>query len=382
MRNHKIDILRGISVLLVLAHHFNIPYKLHDTFLGVQVFGESLSTLIARNGNYGVTMFFVISGFLITQHTLNRHGRLGNIQVRHFYIRRIARIMPCLVLLVGMVTLLGSLGLQPFVNQAPNDIEVSYALTVFSAFSFWMNLLIIDYGWVNYALGVLWSLSVEEVFYLAFPILCVLLVGRKAQAHQQGAARNTGLIVFLIAVICYAPYFRSLHFAEDSGAYLYHYFSSFDGIAIGCLTALLAARVRLTAQLKLILPILCVIAMCTLYAYAPIKAVSTWSITLFAMLAATLILCFSQSPQSQPTTAVAKGMVWIGQRSYEIYLFHLVVLGLIKVMYFPKTTVPAEKLMLLPIFLIATFILSWAIEKYYSTPLNRKIRDHLIKKGA
>ncbi|MFW2153817.1 acyltransferase, partial [Acinetobacter gyllenbergii] len=53
MRNYKIDILRGVSILLVLLHHFNIPYKLHDTWLGISVFGEPLSTLIARNGNYG-----------------------------------------------------------------------------------------------------------------------------------------------------------------------------------------------------------------------------------------------------------------------------------------------------------------------------------------
>ncbi len=46
MRNYKIDFLRGISILLVLTHHFNIPYKLHDTFLGVQVFGESLSNVV------------------------------------------------------------------------------------------------------------------------------------------------------------------------------------------------------------------------------------------------------------------------------------------------------------------------------------------------
>ena len=45
MRNYKIDILRGISILLVLIHHFNIPYKLHDTFLGIPIGGESLSNL-------------------------------------------------------------------------------------------------------------------------------------------------------------------------------------------------------------------------------------------------------------------------------------------------------------------------------------------------
>lgn len=66
MRNYKIDILRGISILLVLLHHFNIPYKLKDTWLGFDFLGEAFSTVIARNGNYGVTMFFVISGFLIT----------------------------------------------------------------------------------------------------------------------------------------------------------------------------------------------------------------------------------------------------------------------------------------------------------------------------
>ncbi len=63
MRNYKIDILRGISILLVLLHHFNIPYKLKDTWLGFDFLGEAFSTVIARNGNYGVTMFFVISGF-------------------------------------------------------------------------------------------------------------------------------------------------------------------------------------------------------------------------------------------------------------------------------------------------------------------------------
>ena len=232
MRNYKIDILRGVSILLVLIHHFNIPYKLHDTFLGISIGGESLSTLIARNGNYGVTMFFVISGFLITQHTLQRSGSLAQIKLKDFYIRRLARIMPCLVLLVTMVSVLGSLGLQPFINQSPNGVEVSYAVTVLSALSFWMNLLIIEYGWVNYTLGVLWSLSVEEVFYLAFPVLCLAL------------GRGKGFIIFLLVVIAYAPYFRALHFGEGSGAYLYHYFSSFDGIAIGCLTAIYAQHFK------------------------------------------------------------------------------------------------------------------------------------------
>ena len=367
MRNYKIDILRGVSILLVLIHHFNIPYKLHDTVLGVHIFGESLSTLVARNGNYGVTMFFVISGFLITQHTLQRSGSLAQIQLKDFYIRRIARIMPCLVLLVAMVSFLGSLGLKPFINQAPNGIEVSYGLTVLSAFSFWMNLLIIEYGWVNYALGVLWSLSVEEVFYLVFPVLCLVL------------GRGKRFIVFLLAVIAYAPYFRALHFGEESGAYLYHYFSSFDGIAIGCLTAIYAQHFKGTIYNQKMIVAVTVFLMTALYFYAPIKEVSTWGISVFALLAALLIFCFTQDPKVKPVSYTARSLVWIGQRSYEMYLFHLIVLGLMKVVYFPKDTLAAEKLMLLPVYFIAVFILSWAIEKYYSTPLNLKIRQSWIR---
>lgn len=362
MRNYQIDILRGIAIILVLLHHFDIPYKLQDTWLGVQVFGESITTLIARNGNYGVTLFFVISGFLITQHTLRRDGALANIQIKAFYLRRFARIIPCLLLLIGGVSLLGSLGLKPFINQAPNDIEVSYAMTVFSALTFWINILIIENGWVNYALGVLWSLSVEEVFYLAFPLLCLIL------------GRGRGLILLLLAVICYAPYFRYLHYGEESGAYLYHYFSSFDGIAMGCLAALLLQRLQISAQVQKGLIVLSSLLMFALYFYAPIKQVSPWGISVFAICAAVLIFAVAQKPQAKAHAWMGKGLAWIGQRSYELYLFHLVVLGLIKVFYFPKTTLPTEKLLLLPVFLILSLILSWGIEKYYSTPLNRWIR--------
>lgn len=107
-------------------------------------------------------------GFLITHHTLKRDKQFSAINLKHFYIRRAARILPCLVLLILGVSILGSFDLKPFMNQAPNGIEVSYPLTIFAALTFWMNILIIKFGWVNYALGVLWSLSVEEVFTLFF----------------------------------------------------------------------------------------------------------------------------------------------------------------------------------------------------------------------
>ena len=61
---------------------------------------------------------------------------------------------------------------------------------------------------MNYALGVLWSLSVEEVFYLVFPVLCVLL------------GRGKGFVLLLLVILLPMQHFHSLHFGEESGAYL------------------------------------------------------------------------------------------------------------------------------------------------------------------
>ena len=91
-----------------------------------------------------------------------------------------------------------------------------------------------------------------------------------------------------------------------------------------------------------------------------------------------LVFCLAQQPQSEAGRYFARLMLWIGQRSDEMYLFHLIILGLIKLLYLPKATLPSEKWILLPIYCIAVFILSWAIEKYDSTPSNLMIRSRCI----
>lgn len=372
-RNHRIDVLRGISILLVLLHHFNIPYKLHDTLLSVDIGGQSLITAIARNGNYGVTMFFVISGFLITSHSLGRWHSLNHLNVRTFYWSRVARIVPCLLLLLLIVNSLGLLGLKPFINQAPEGMVVSTAITNLAALTFWMNQLIIQYGWVNYALGVLWSLSVEEVFYLVFPLACLSLKTSRQFALFLG--------FFMLA----APVYRWLHFGEDSGAYLYGYLASFDGIAIGCATALLANRINLDFFQRRMVQALTIAGMTLFYLYAPIKETSTLGITLMACGTAILILGGLQNKHQDnkfsPQTQIAKQGVLkrtlctLGRYSYELYLFHLIILGLIKVAIPPATATANEKLLLLLVFLTGTFMLAFVIARFYSIPLNRWIRQ-------
>lgn len=88
-----------------------------------------------------------------------------------------------------------------------------------------------------------------------------------------------------------------------------------------------------------------------------------------------------QDDKFSPQTQIAKQGVLkrtlctLGRYSYELYLFHLIILGLIKVIVPPATATGNEKLLLLLVFLAGTFMLAFVIARFYSIPLNRWIRQ-------
>ncbi|MFL9867765.1 acyltransferase [Paraburkholderia fungorum] len=364
-RNPRIDAIRGVSILLVLFHHFNIAYRLNDTFLA-QAFGWDAVRAVARNGNYGVTMFFVISGYLITSNADRRWAGLSGIDARAFYRLRIARIVPCLLLLLGTVNLFALAGVAMFQNHAPAGTAVSFWLVNLASLTFWMNVLVGMHGWVNYPLGVLWSLSVEEVFYLFFPILCLVL------------RRESRLLVFWAAIIVIGPLYRLAHQGDDGG-FLYAYFASFDGIAIGCCTALLAKRIALRGRAATFLQGVVVAAMVCLYLVGPIAETNVLGVTGMAL--GTAVLLLGASGQAATATAAVGGVrvlrgffEWFGQLSYELYLFHLIVLGVMRTLWPPHDVAGDVKLLILVGFLVLSAGLSAGIARVFAEPLNRGIR--------
>lgn len=101
-RNPGIDLLRGISILLVIFNHIGIRIRLLKGVLA-GVLPHQLLTDLTFNGSEAVFMFFVISGFLIAGNSMQRWGNLGTIHAGEFYTRRFARIVPCLVTLVAIL---------------------------------------------------------------------------------------------------------------------------------------------------------------------------------------------------------------------------------------------------------------------------------------
>ena len=155
----SLDGLRAVSILLVIGLHTAQAYgAFHPVSRG---------WFALFNGGFGVFIFFEISGFLITTLLLEEHRKRGSISLGGFYVRRFFRIFPPLYLYLGVIV---ALGLAGRLVVAWRDV-VSSALFFhnFSARGTW---------WLEH----LWSISVEEQFYLVWPfvlMLCLRIPGRR-----------------------------------------------------------------------------------------------------------------------------------------------------------------------------------------------------------
>ena len=362
VRNQGVDLLRSAAILLVLLHHFDIAYDLPHSPLG-RALSPWLVRAVCRNGNYGVTMFFAVSGYLITSNALRRWGSLRKVRPVAFYRLRIARILPCLLLLLAVVNLLGWSGPPIFANHPENGPPVSFLQADLAALSFRMNGLMARAGWFNYCLCVLWSLSVEEVFYLAFPLLC------------RGLRRPALLVGFWLLVIAIGPIWRAAH-ADDEAGFLYAYLACFDGIAIGCCTALLSRRLRLSWRqarwLLAAIPLMAVLYLCR-----SIADTNVWGVTAMASGTAALLLASTAGTSSRPGR-IGSGFGWLGRHSYELYLFHLPVLAAMRVAMPPEQAAPWIKPLWLLVFLLLSAAVAVLVARLVAEPANGALRRRLV----
>lgn len=359
-RDHRIDVLRGLAIGIVLIHHFYLAYVLRHT--GEMGPYAGFVNAIGRNGNYGVIVFFAISGYLITSTSLRRFGSLGHISARMFYTFRFARLFPCLALILLIVTALGAAGVPYFRNSH----HVSFLVADLSVLTFWHNVLMAKAGYFNYCLNVLWSLSVEEVFYLVFPLLWIAL-------------RRTPLVasVWMVAIVV-APAYRSLHRDNDI-EYLYSYAASFDGIAMGCPTALTARHFHVGQRTRNVVQACAGVVMIWLYLHASIHRDAVFGPSLMAALTAFILLMEGavRADLSRPARFVSTPVAWFGRHSYELYLFHIVVLAAMRD-FASDAANTAFRIIYFIVFMTLSTTFAWVVSRYYSEPLNGWLRERLM----
>ncbi len=201
-----LDGLRGIGCLLVVVYH-NFPFIHQYLFFGW----------------LAMDIFFVLSGFLITDILLNTFGEEN--YLKNFYIRRVLRVFP-----LYYTTLILVLLFFPLIPGLP--IQLDYFVANQAWFwTFTQNWLLIFYpSSTQFALNHLWSMAVEEQFYLLWPLTVAAI--RKPKILF-------ALLVFILLSFIVLRFWLWINQVQGLAYYNFYTFTRIDGICIGCMVALL-----------------------------------------------------------------------------------------------------------------------------------------------
>jgi peptidoglycan/LPS O-acetylase OafA/YrhL len=364
-----IDVLRGVAAILVVLHHIHIRFRFHGYEMPPYL-PEGVSTLMFWTGYYAVVCFFVISGFLITRLSLRRWSSPQQLSPAAFYGLRAARILPCLLLVLAMSSLLHLLGVDSFVIR-PERASLGRAL--FAALGFHVNWYEGRHGYLPGNWDVMWSLSVEETFYLLFPLACLALRSRAA------------MLLGLLPLIVIAP-FNRVWLGDIEPWDEYSYLSCMDGIAMGCIAGWLSERrsldrfrARLAMGAGVTAVLLIVVFRKTTVALGLVATGTHITVLEFGM--ALLLLAMASGVGN---TLFARGtslLRAVGRCSYEIYLTHMfIVLGFFIAFraFFGKHVLhPAFYPACYALVLILSMLLGYAVSRWFSEPVNRGLRAWL-----
>ena len=278
-RSLSLDVLRGVAVALVLLCHF--PYFYY----------------LGRLGGAGVTLFFVLSGYLISGLLFQEYQQTGTIRIGRFLMRRGLKIWPSAYVYLGVVTvfMLQVRGPRPW-----------RSLALSAAF-------LTNYCSENCAgiVGHTWSLAVEEHFYLALPFILLLLM-RTKKLHW-----IPGLCIFLIVACCSLRYFD-----HGAGAYEKTHCridSLFLGVTLGYLRHVRSSWFSRIASPWNLIPAACFVTTWTSPSY-PFNA----TIALFLVPAGFAIIvawAVEHEGAAQANRIWLKPLARLGAYSYSIYLW-------------------------------------------------------------
>jgi len=288
-----LDGVRGVAILLVLGQH--------------------APTRPLIDGFVGVTVFFCLSGYLITT-LLVRELQAGTIDLRAFYRRRAARLGPALVAVVAVTTVVLLIARQDLgVAQilAPAGASVSYTTSLFD----WTNHVFATKDYFNYT----WSLSVEEQFYLVWPF--ALLWGYRRNPRLF-AAFTVALVAATLALDLYLGLSREVKYDQ------HEYFGSDTNslpVLVGSLLAIAVHNRWLSRISRYLAPgALLTVALLPVVAYRN----DTYRPSLVIVAGTTLTLVTLIGVVTRPRSAVGAllssgPMRWLGERSYSIYLWNV-----------------------------------------------------------
>ncbi|MCU1337968.1 MAG: acyltransferase 3 [Bryobacterales bacterium] len=282
-----LDGWRAVAIALVLVHH------VAQGFYPAQ---DSYGADITRYGAFGVDIFFALSGLLITRLLLEEWNTTGSFQLRQFYVRRTFRILPPVLVFLAVYTAAG---------QWKSTMEAISSLLFFRNY--------VPSRLTGFGTGHLWSLAIEEHFYLIWPGLLAFLGPRRSRHAAAWLALGFGLWRMIESQYP-VPLFAEVpaHFRTDL---------RLDALLWGCVTAFLLNGAKewdkLARQTRLPywLAAVAITIWCVRY-YSPLTSVAV-AVLIPAILAGTLV-----HPNWWISRALNWGpLAWLGRISYSLYLW-------------------------------------------------------------
>jgi peptidoglycan/LPS O-acetylase OafA/YrhL len=357
-----VDLLRGLAILFVLMNHVNMRLLFAKVAYTEDLPDQVVSSLV-WNGQRGVQIFFAISGFLITSTSLRRWGSLSRVSLGGFYVMRFARIAPLLLLLLGVLSVLHLGGVEHFVVPAKTG---GLPRALFAALTFHVNVLEARRGYLPGNWDILWSLSVEEMFYVFFPLVARLF------------GRGKLFIALLLGFVVLGPFARTVFTHGNELWKEYSYLGGMDAIALGCLTALSVRRLRFSRVVLWTLGItgtvLLIFTLCfSLQAGAWNLNRTGLGMTVLAVGACMVIATVAQTNWKSPR--VMSPLLNLGQRSYEVYLTHMFVVFALFQLFVLYGKPMRGVVALFVMTIVAAGLLGELVARFYSEPLNRLIRE-------
>ena len=308
----ELDLLRFFAFFAVFIHHW-IKFYNEPGVLGV----------VGNAGAFGVDLFFTLSGYLITRLLLRERDETGDINLKNFYVRRTLRIWPLYYFSIALAFLLSQLPAS--LTSAPPFVANIFGSPMPAIGYFFMATFVYNFNFYGTLLtnpppfmGQLWSLSVEEQFYLFWPWF----------ARYVPRRRVVVVPILMIAVACVVR--ATLKF--DMQRLMWEYtFVRIDPIAVGILIALLPA-LKLGRGLRLLLFLAGIASwgFAAGYCGIPIETVeySTLKISLgfpaIALGSGAFLLATLGTKSLNPRSSLVRSLVYLGKISYGLYMYNTI----------------------------------------------------------
>ena len=303
----QLDGLRGVAIVAVMLFH-----------AGISTFG---------GGFIGVDIFFVLSGFLITTLLVREYQTHGSVSLRNFYMRRALRLLPALLILLLVFCLLS------FIRLDSTDARSNYvgALIVLFYLSNWARALSLH---PQYPLDHTWSLSIEEQFYVLWPVILILMLTTLKKPKHVLALT----VCFALAAWCLRVYLtmsgstvERIYYGSDTRA---------DSLMAGCALGIFydsqlwkELNVARFGKYITVLAIFCGLGLLVFVCRANWRQAYMYYAGFLAVEIFTVIVLIEMLTNTKGLICAAlqtRLIVWVGSISYGLYLWHYPIFRLVR----------------------------------------------------